>query len=112
MLRILEPLGFQAIETEALPSFDEEIALFRRARIIAGPMGAGLVNMLFAESPVILDLMPAEGQLYHPYYGLAGSLGFPYAYVNATELHPEQDFIVDLDLLQRALKVVLRAANS
>ncbi len=111
VLGIMEPLEFQVVEAENIPTLDEAIALFRGAKVIAGPMGAGLVNMIFAESAVILDLAPAKKQMNHAYYGLANALGFPYAYLSATEILPEEDFLVDLDLLQQALDVVMRAAN-
>jgi capsular polysaccharide biosynthesis protein len=110
VLRIMEPLGFEVVEAENIPTLDEEIALFRGAKVIAGPLGAGLVNMIFAESAVIFELMGPEGYQNHAYYGLASSLGFPHAYLSATESEG-QDFIVDLDLLQQALDVVMRAAN-
>jgi capsular polysaccharide biosynthesis protein len=49
-------LGFAVVRTEEL-SFDDQVATFARARIVAGPNGAGLNNVVFAPAGcLLLDL--------------------------------------------------------
>lgn len=49
-------LGFVVVRTEDL-SFDEQVATFARARVIAGPHGAGLNNAIFAPAGcLVLDI--------------------------------------------------------
>ncbi|MDR3468480.1 MAG: glycosyltransferase 61 family protein [Xanthobacteraceae bacterium] len=52
----MRQLGFAVVRTEEL-SFDDQVATFARARIIAGPNGAGLNNIVFAPAGcLLLDL--------------------------------------------------------
>ena len=52
-------LGFVVVRTEDL-SFDEQVATFARARVIAGPHGAGLNNAIFAPAGcLVLDICAA-----------------------------------------------------
>ena len=65
----LEPIlldhGFEIIEAERL-SFIEQVRLFSQAEVVTGPHGAGLTNILFAESCKVLEL-------FQPSYVLASS---------------------------------------
>ena len=47
----LAPLGFQVVVPGQLP-FEKQISTFANARLIVGPHGAGLTNMIFAPSDV------------------------------------------------------------
>ena len=53
---VMMRLGFVVVRTEDL-SFDEQVATFARARVIAGPHGAGLNNAIFAPAGcLVLDI--------------------------------------------------------
>jgi hypothetical protein len=53
---VMMRLGFAVVRTEDL-SFDEQVATFARARVIAGPHGAGLNNAAFAPAGcLVLDI--------------------------------------------------------
>jgi capsular polysaccharide biosynthesis protein len=53
---VMMRLGFVVVRTEDL-SFDEQVATFARARVIAGPHGAGLNNAAFAPAGcLVLDI--------------------------------------------------------
>jgi len=53
---IMMRLGFVVVRSEDL-SFDEQVATFARARVIAGPHGAGLINAVFAPAGcLVLDI--------------------------------------------------------
>lgn len=53
---VMMRLGFAVVRTEDL-SFDEQVATFARARVIAGPDGAGLNNAAFAPAGcLVLDI--------------------------------------------------------
>ena len=54
--RFFERRGFAIVYPESL-SFAEQIALFRQARMIAGPSGSGMLNAVFADPGVrLLDM--------------------------------------------------------
>lgn len=55
---ILRSEGFEFIDTETM-SFDEQVATFAQAKVIIGPTGAALANILFASPDAsIYVLMP------------------------------------------------------
>lgn len=83
VMTMLDRYGFKSYRLEDL-SFKEQVALFSGAEVIVGPIGAGLVNMIFAENATILEIFPeqhlrANAGLVPHFYFLAQQLGFEYA---------------------------------
>jgi capsular polysaccharide biosynthesis protein len=51
-------LGFAVVHPEEL-TFDEQVTMFSRARVIVGPHGAGMTNAVFSPSScLIVDFYP------------------------------------------------------
>jgi capsular polysaccharide biosynthesis protein len=51
-------LGFAIVRPETL-AFDQQVVAFSRARVIAGPHGAGLTNAVFApKGCLVIDMLP------------------------------------------------------
>lgn len=55
--KLIESYGFQIVQAEKY-SFEEQIQLFNSAKVIMGPHGAGLTNMVFADDPLVIELFP------------------------------------------------------
>ena len=54
---ILESYGFEMIESQKL-SLAEQIMIFSNAEILCGPHGAGLSNLLWMNSPKMIEIRP------------------------------------------------------
>ena len=76
----LQDVGFEIIYSEELP-FRNQITCFTGAKFIIGPHGAGLSNMVWANSPCeINEIFPFD--FFNDCYArLAVALGFGYDYV-------------------------------
>lgn len=88
---LLAARGFRMVETEGL-EFQEQVALFRNARIVVGQMGAAMTNTLFCHpatslvylaplgwtEPFYLDLAALGGQQYNILFGPPSDDGPPH----------------------------------
>ena len=90
VLDALRPLGVERVTTAGM-SLADQIALFRTARLIMGPHGAGLTNIAFAARATLLELSPIR---WNPcFWYVAASVHRPYAAVFASgELRPWRDY--------------------
>jgi hypothetical protein len=71
-------------------SLIEQLALYRNADIVMGPHGAGLTNILFADSPSLLIEMFSQVQ--QPFYqALAQALGIQYLGIPGAAALPDND---------------------
>jgi hypothetical protein len=96
----LEKRGFTAIEAEKL-SFDQQVALFRRAEIVISAHGAGLTNILFSEHVRVVEFVNA---IPNPtYYMMAHQLGHEYRFWANDSERRNADFTVDLRALDEVL---------
>jgi capsular polysaccharide biosynthesis protein len=91
LIDTLTPLGFQAYVLEDM-SFIEQVALFARAEVIISPHGAGLTNMIWAQtSPLIIELFGSY--INWCFHRIAAALEFRYGFVECTP--HGRDMIVD-----------------
>lgn len=94
--------GFQIVRTEQL-SVAEQSALFRRARCVVAPHGAGLTNLIFCPKETqLVELKPP--QYYKPpcFQNLALACGFAYARITG---QAGNDFDYEIDV-QKVLDMV------
>lgn len=75
---VLESHGFESYVLESM-SFEEQVRLLGDADVVMGPHGAGLVNMLWADDPTVIELFPSD-DLRASYYLLSNLLDFEYNY--------------------------------
>ena len=100
----MEARGFEAVSPGGMP-FREQVALFSGASAVAGPLGAGLTNMLFAPA-ACRTLMFDPGLFDFFYWDLAALAGQPFTWLFAGPLsHYSQE------LATRAYSVDLRELN-
>ena len=101
LFTMLQARGFMRHFLEDL-SFEEQIALFYDADSVVAPHGAGLSNLIFADSIDHIELFPARMTMPHYYY-LALSCGHRYRYWRGNRDHFDDNFTVDCDAVQALL---------
>jgi hypothetical protein len=103
--------GFTIINLAAL-AVEEQIELFRKSEVIAGPHGAGLTNLIFSTntSLKIIEIFPSNFISAH-YYWLSSILGITYSAFLGSELKMQEQgvtgFEVDTEAFDRFLNNVL-----
>lgn len=106
ILPILESHGFEIVAPGTL-SFQEQVALFSEAELIAGPHGAGLTNILFAPiNSKVLEIFPAT-RLKNTYFLLSHSLGLTYRGVVGSAGDRKEWFHVDPGEMQSTVNALL-----
>lgn len=83
VLEVLHRYGFEPYVLEN-HSFRKQVELFDQAEVIMGPHGAGLANMIFAESPTVLELVP-DSKSNPLFYYLSEMMGFEYSAIITRE---------------------------
>jgi capsular polysaccharide biosynthesis protein len=110
--RLVRAFGVQPVVLSLL-SLDEQIALFRNARIVIGPHGAGLANVVFCSPATVLyELLPSH-YLNPCINQLAQLRGLHYwCDVHEAQSQPglwrhQVPWTVDIDLVERRLEAIL-----
>jgi len=103
LLPILDRYGIEVLRSEEY-SFAAQVEMFSQARLIVGPHGAGLANMIWGGSMSVIELF--GDTRVHCYYTLANALGHRYECVQGREEHGL--ISVDPSRLEAALERHLR----
>jgi hypothetical protein len=98
----LSRYGFKLVRLEGL-SFREQVDLFRRAQIVAGPAGAGLSATLFSGQINVAVLYPNERPNTFFFTQIKG-LGQRHHYLTSPGVWEEADFNVDILRLDKMIK--------
>ena len=96
---VFTEFGFEPYALEEM-SVQEQVKLFYGAEAVAGPHGAGLVNVIYGRTPFILELFGEEKKT--TYYRLAETIGSDYAYVTG-ENH-KMDIEVSTERIRQKLQ--------
>jgi capsular polysaccharide biosynthesis protein len=97
----LEALGFKAISASSM-SMPEQIAAFRRARVVVGAHGAGLTNILFCRPETkIMEIFPEGGVHGSAFHRISSHLEFPYYYIVGESIETRQSITnrINADIL-------------
>lgn len=111
ILPVLRQHGFEVVHCENL-SFSEQVKLFSEASMIAGPHGAGFVNMMFTHPGAkLLEIHPRDTKINNCYFSMASAFEHPYFYMlsdtSSKDLPSHLDnMIVDLAELDRNLSLM------
>lgn len=97
---VLEKYEFETYKLENL-TFKDQLKIFHNADVIMGPHGAGLLNMIFAEDPTIIELFP-ESVIKPHFYFLSDMLNFDY--ISIVTESKGNNLIVDTDELDKSLR--------
>lgn len=105
LMRALAPLGFESFVLEHLP-IERQIDIFRSARFVVAPHGAGLANLIFSRATNVLELF-SSGYVVPHFYLLSKSLGHRYRYLLGDQPHHDDNFSVDIDLVLNEVNSLL-----
>ena len=98
--------GFTRVWFEDM-DFDEQLALLRRTRVLIGPHGAGLTNMLFCPPGALVVEIADPGYPNPNFYALAAALGHRYALVLAESVGSGHRLYRDLHVAPGRVEAVL-----
>ncbi|UOY10289.1 DUF563 domain-containing protein [Methanonatronarchaeum sp. AMET6-2] len=76
LIDIIHEFGGESYVLEEM-EFEEQVKLFAESGMIIGLHGAGLLNMIFADDPVIVEIFPSDVIKPH-FYFIADMMGFTY----------------------------------
>ena len=111
LLSELQNWGFEKYVLSEM-SFENQVRVFSEAEAVVAPHGAGLVHLLWADDPVVLELIP-ETYLRLTYFLLSNSLGLSYDAILAESASRQRltannhDIRVDVSELRAALTETL-----
>jgi capsular polysaccharide biosynthesis protein len=95
VIEMLERRGFEVLELAALP-LAEQVRAFAEAKLIVGPHGAGLTNIVFAASnATVVDLHPRD-EINHALWVEASALGLKYALLTCAKMNDLRDLRVSV----------------
>jgi len=95
VVEMLGRRGFEVLELAALP-LAEQVRAFAEAKLIVGPHGAGLTNIVFAASnATVVDLHPRD-EINHALWVEASALGLKYALLTGKRMNDERDLKVSV----------------
>lgn len=76
----LEKLGFDIVEPENL-TLREQVQKFASAKVILGPSGSGMFNVVFAPKEALFISIEAFSYWLHAHSNLPASMGLDYAFI-------------------------------
>lgn len=101
VMAVLARYGFRLVELETL-SFREQVELFHRAEIVAGPHGAGLGTLFFSGAIPVLALY-SNRRPPNYFHSLSVALGQRHHFVCHDAAGEDDSFEADLAELERVL---------
>jgi len=100
VMAALAPYHFQQFVLSEL-SFAQQIQLFSQAKMVIGPHGAGLANLLFSDKALLIELFEPN-YINTCFYRMSQSLDFPYSFLVGEA--QGADMIVDVALLDELVQ--------
>jgi len=95
VVEMLRPRGFEVLELASLP-LAEQVRAFAEAKLIVGPHGAGLTNIVFAASnATVVELHPRD-EINHALWVEASALGLKYALLSGARMNDQRDLQVSV----------------
>ena len=79
LIAALSEIGYAIVFAEKY-SFLEQVAIFRDAKVVVAPHGAGLANIVFSTDLKLVELFAREYVRFDCFYTLSQVLGFSYQY--------------------------------
>jgi capsular polysaccharide biosynthesis protein len=95
VVEMLKRRGFEVLQLASLP-LGEQVRAFAEAKLIVGPHGAGLTNIVFAASnATIVELHPRD-EINHALWVEASALRLKYALLTGTRMNDQRDLQVSV----------------
>lgn len=114
---ILEQYGFRSYSLSEL-SLKQSMQLFRQAKIVVAPHGAGLTNLIFCQPGTQLIELFSDKFVNHYFYELASNLGLAYDFMVGSPINDhqvqtrfqgvEEDMFIDAIALEQKVQRLLQ----
>ena len=94
-------------------SFEEQIALFRGAKIIIAAHGAGLSNLIFSENPVVFELFPENRDIFDAqlFYNISRALKIKHFLLNVESENGYQNLNLSSSLENTLFREIEKIIN-
>lgn len=102
LLSVAEEFGFETVYPERW-SLAEQLAAFAGADAVLGPHGAGLLNVIYADDAVLVELFGERTN--SCFFAIAEGMGIPYAMIECRAIG--SDLVVNPDDLRDLLTLAL-----
>lgn len=95
ILKRFSNLNFEVVCLEDL-SFQDQIQLFRSSKVIIATHGAGLVNLLYSENPIVIEFFPSNRTTRDSFYffQISSALNYHHLIIDYEAKDDKQDLIV------------------
>lgn len=102
----LRDRGFEVVALEKRP-LQEQVQLFAEAKVIVAQHGAGLTNLLFAQSPRVLEIMSdRDRQIFFRF--ISKSHGFTHEQIHMDGENKNDDVYLSINELEKGLESLQR----
>ena len=101
-------LFFEVFSDSPLPTYEETVSMFARARLVVAPHGAGLSNLMYSQVGTLVVEILCNVQTVLCYQRLHTALGQPYVGLLSTKPGSCGPLYVDLDYLELLVRILLR----
>lgn len=102
VIEFLSRRGFEVLQLDSMP-LGEQMRAFARAKVVIGPHGSGLTNILFGATDLSLLELHPDDEINHVFWVLASALQQRYAFLSGRRINAERDFTVEIADLERLL---------
>lgn len=112
ILKAFPHIPFKIIYTEKM-SYVEQVTCFRNAKIIIGPHGAGLINLVYVtQKPLVIELFPTTRKIRDAgaYHQVARALNIDYHLLVKEPFNNEQDILITDEIIDE-LRTILSKHN-
>jgi capsular polysaccharide biosynthesis protein len=98
----LQSRGFEIVRLSDLPMI-QQARMFAEAKLVIGPHGSGLTNIIFGTSGLtLLELHPAD-EVNQVFWVLANAMKQRYAFIAGPPVNKQRDFSVPIERLKHLL---------
>ena len=107
LLADLSEFDFEVIKLEDI-SFEEQLAVFAQANIIIATHGAGLVNLLFSNQPIVIELFPESRPIRDAFcfYQISSELKFQHHLIYYSPINTVQDLFVNSSIIKKIKTII------
>jgi len=108
ILQAFPHIPFRIIYTEKM-SYIEQVTAFRNAKIIIGPHGAGLINLVYVtQKPLVIELFPTTRKIRDAgaYHQVARALNIDYYLLVKEPFNEEQDILITDEIVDELRAII------